>query len=306
MSSRIYIIGSGAIGKALAVFLKQANKSVVLVRGSVDNIPDTNEMISVNGTDETFRENIATTSFSNMATIQGTVLITTKTFANETIAEKLKLKTGDFSIVLLQNGLSIERPFDCFDKVYRCVLFSTSQVINDNEVNFKTVKPSPVGVINGNKKNLDLIVEQISTPHFRFSSERNIQKLVWTKVIANCAFNSICPLLETDNGIFHRNAEVAKLAKIVIKECVAIAQIQGVELIENDLIENLMLISKRSDGQLISTYVDLLNKRKTEIESLNLEIANIAKERNMVNMVTNTRLLGELIKLKSQLNTTEY
>lgn len=305
MSDHIYIVGSGAIGKALAVFLKQANRSVFLVRGSVDHIPDTNEVICVKDTNETFRESIITTSLSNISVMKGIVLITTKAFTNETIAKKLKEKTGDFSIVLLQNGLNIERPFDYFDKVYRCVIFSTSQVIKDHEVNFKTVTASPVGIVNGNKKNLDLIVEQISTPYFRFRSESNIQKQVWIKVIANCAFNSICPLLGTDNGIFHRNTEVAKWAQIVIKECIAIAQTQGIELIENDLVENLMLISKRSDGQLISTYVDLQNKRKTEIESLNLEIVNIAKEMNMVNMVTNTRLLGELIKLKSQIKITE-
>lgn len=36
----IYIIGSGAIGKALAVFLQQENKPVILVRGSVDHRPE--------------------------------------------------------------------------------------------------------------------------------------------------------------------------------------------------------------------------------------------------------------------------
>ncbi|MUP39175.1 ketopantoate reductase family protein [Labilibaculum euxinus] len=299
--THIYIVGAGAIGKALAVFLKRENKQVSLVRGSADNIPPTEDTIRVIDTDESFQEKITTTTFSNLTSINGIVLITTKTFANEKIAKKLKEKDGDFSIVLLQNGLNIERAFENFDEVYRCVLFSTSQVTNDNEVTFKAVTASPIGKIKGNDCNLNCIIEQINTSNFCFSSENNIQKLVWTKVIANCAFNSICPLLETDNGIFHRSPEAAKLAKIIIKECIAIAQTQGIELNADSLEENLMLISQRSDGQLISTYVDLLNKRKTEIESLNLEIANIANKMNKAEFVTNTRLLGELIKLKSEL-----
>ena len=32
----IYIIGTGSIGRALAVFLKLDNKNVILIRGSVD------------------------------------------------------------------------------------------------------------------------------------------------------------------------------------------------------------------------------------------------------------------------------
>ncbi len=39
MMKRIYIIGSGAIGKALAVFLALENKKVTLIRGSIDNQP---------------------------------------------------------------------------------------------------------------------------------------------------------------------------------------------------------------------------------------------------------------------------
>ncbi|HCZ36261.1 MAG TPA: ketopantoate reductase, partial [Cytophagales bacterium] len=35
--NNIYIIGAGAIGKALAVFLNRAGKNVTLVRGSVND-----------------------------------------------------------------------------------------------------------------------------------------------------------------------------------------------------------------------------------------------------------------------------
>ncbi|WP_318309246.1 ketopantoate reductase family protein [Flagellimonas crocea] len=297
--TKIYIIGSGAIGKALAVFLQQEHKAVVLVRGSVDHIPDREEQITVIGREQTFRQKIVTTTFSGLQEIHGMVLIASKAFANEEIARKLREKVGDFSIVLLQNGLHVERPFQGFERVYRCVLFSTSQVTGGNEVTFKSVTPSPVGNVQGNNDGLEAVVDTINTVPFSFRSEPDITVQVWTKVIVNCAFNSICPLLETDNGIFFRNPEVAKLARTVIDECVSLAQKQGINLDSDTIEENLMLISQRSDGQLISTYVDILHKRRTEIDSLNLEVSRMAKELGVPETVKHTRFLGELIQLKS-------
>jgi 2-dehydropantoate 2-reductase len=66
--------------------------------------------------------------------------------------------------------------------------------------------------------------------------------------------------------------------------------------------ENLLNISRSSDGQLISTLQDIRNKRRTEIETLNFEIVRIARSLGKENTVKETRLLGELTKLKADLN----
>lgn len=298
----IYIIGAGAIGKALAVFLQQEHKEVLLVRGSVDNVPDTHETITVIGREKTFQERITTTTFEGLQEIKGIVLITVKAFANADIARKLKGKQGNFPIVLLQNGLHVERPFEGWDHIYRCILFSTSQVTGENEVTFKSVMPSPIGNVKENNNGLQELVDTINTRYFSFRSETDITSMVWTKVIANCAFNSICPLLETDNGIFFRNAQARNLARTVIEECVALAQKQGIVLDKVAIEDNLMQISRQSEGQFISTYVDLLQHRRTEIESLNLEISRMAKDMGVPELVTRTRLLGELIQVKSLIN----
>jgi 2-dehydropantoate 2-reductase len=49
---------------------------------------------------------------------------------------------------------------------------------------------------------LENIILQLNNSHFQFRAEENIQPLIWKKAINNCIFNSICPLLETDNGSF--------------------------------------------------------------------------------------------------------
>lgn len=61
---------------------------------------------------------------------------------------------------------------------------------------------------------------------------------------------------------------------------------------------SLLLISRSSDGNFISTLQDIRSRRPTEIATLNLGIAGMASTEDLV---IQTNLLGRLILLKSQL-----
>jgi 2-dehydropantoate 2-reductase len=242
-------------------------------------------------------------TLSNFPALDGLVVLATKSYGNPSIAQALKAKTAGSPVVILQNGLGVEQAFidNDFPEIYRCVLFVTSQVTAQNRIRFKPVSVSPIGIVKGNGTRLHAVVEQLDSPVFQFEAVPEIQAIIWKKAIINSVFNSVCPLLETDNGIFHRNASVLNIAKRVIAECVAVAKESGILLNAPEVVESLLLISKSSEGQLISTLQDIRNKRETEIEKLNFAIAGIAKSLDKENMVKETRLLGELTKLKSDL-----
>jgi len=175
-------------------------------------------------------------------------------------------------------------------------------MVNSSTVKFKPVSISPIGIIEGNNQTLELIVSQLQNEYLKFRVEENIQPIIWTKAIINCVFNSICPLLETDNGIFYRNTYALDIAKRILSDCISLAQKVGINLEVDEVTKTLLMISKSSDGQLISTYQDLNNKRKTEIDSLNFALVDIASRLKMDDLVKEVRLLGELIKLKSVLS----
>lgn len=304
MEKAIYIIGAGAIGKALAVFLKLKGRNVILIRGSVDQGITTYEKIKVELPDQLILEaSIEVTSFSQLPLLNGIVVLTTKSFGNEDLAKTLYPKMGVSPLVIMQNGLEVEQPFlrHSFQTIYRCVLFTTSQSISANIVRYKPVAVSQIGVIKGTDVQLEEIVTQLENDYFKFAPSQNIQLIIWKKAIANSVFNSLCPLLEIDNGLFHRNDKAKEIATRIIKECVSIANEVGVVLNVSDVLNSLLMISKNSDGQLISTLQDLKMKRRTEIETLNFSIVNIARQMNKESWVTETKLLGELTKLKSDL-----
>lgn len=301
----IYVVGVGAIGKVLAVFLKLKGKNVTLLRGSVDDQPGYHRKFSVELNDGTkFESEIEVSTISSSTTLDGIIVLTNKSFGNLHLSDKLKNKINNSPIVILQNGLDVEQPFieNNFTQIYRCVLFATSQPVSENKMKFKPVAVSPIGIINGNTENLLEIIEQLNSTNFQFKAEQDIQPIIWTKTIVNSVFNSVCPLLEVDNGIFNRNKTAHNIAKRIISECVSIAKLKGISIKEEAVMDSLLMISKFSDGQLISTYQDILNKRKTEIDTLNFAIVRIAKELGQENAVMETKILGELTRLKSELN----
>lgn len=280
------------------------HKKAVLLRGSVDNQPATVEKIQVVREGAVQEADVEVSTISNFAELDGIVVLTNKSYGNAQLAATLKSKTGRSPIVILQNGLGIEQVFADrgFPEIYRCVLFVTSQLTKDNMVSFKPVAVSPIGAISNSATTTDAVVKQLDSAGFRFRAENNIQPIIWKKAIINSVFNSICPLLETDNGIFHRDAGALAIAERIIAECIAIAQEKGISLEAGEVRENLLLISRSSDGQLISTLQDIRNKRRTEIETLNFEIARIAKTLNKEHLVRETALLGELTRLKSDIS----
>ena len=302
-SKGIFIVGNGVIAKALAVALIIHGRKVTILRGSVDEYAAYQQNIQVETDDITWEANVTISSISHYDELDGIILLTNKSFGNPALADKLKSKIKQSPVVFLQNGLQIENSFieRGFTQLYRCVLMATSQSVTENKVRFKPVASSPVGVIKGSVTVLDHIIEQINTNIFSFRADADIQTLIWKKVISNCVFNSICPLLEVDNGIFYRNAAALEMAKTVISECIEVAKENGIQLTMDGLVQNVLNLSKMSDGQKISTYQDILNKRETEIETLNLAIAKTALLTGKIDVPV-TALLGKLIKIKSELS----
>jgi len=304
MEKQIYIIGAGAIGKALAVFLHQNQKKVKLLRGSVDDGTHGFENISVTLDDKILEAEIEISSLSNFQELDGIVVLTSKSFGNENLAELLKGKTGKSPVILLQNGLGVEHAFieNDFPEIYRCVLFVTSQVLENGDVRFKPVADCPIGTIKGSGLLLTEAIDMLNTSWFHFVVEPNIQTVIWKKAIVNSVFNSVCPLLDIDNGIFHRDTNALELAGRIITECLLVATENGILLGKDEVLESLLRISRFSDGQLISTLQDIRSGRRTEIGTLNGAIVTIARNLNMAHLVPETRLLWEMTRLKEQLN----
>lgn len=289
---------------SLAVHLVKNNRRVVAVRTSSDEFMRKAVNVRIVGGDSNLTETaVDMVSLSRLNALHdGLIVVSAKANANKQIAAELKAKGGNSPIVIMQNGLGVETPFiDAgSSNIYRCILYATSQKRDENLFTFRAVAASPIGTIQGDEAQLKEIVAFLSTPAFQFRAENKIQEDIWKKVILNAAFNTICPLLDVDNGIFYRDKEATALARAVILEAIEVTKRIGLELKENELLEQLLTISERAEGQYISTLQDMIAGRETEIEYLNLEIARVAESLSPKVDVPKTKLLGELISIRSR------
>ena len=299
----IYILGSGAVGFPLAAYLTNAGRNVVAVRTSRNDVPKSTINVTVQDGINRVTAPIETISLSNLTRLDGTVVITTKSYTNPAIADLLKERKATGPLVIMQNGVGIERPFlDArFAAVCRCVLYLTSQPTSEFEFSFHPITASPIGIIEGPEAELAKCAEQLNTEAFPFRAEANIQKEIWKKAIINSVYNSLCPMLYVDNGVFVRDEATANLARQVVKECVTLTDRLNIALSESEVMQQIMRISTGSK-QLISTLQDIRNGRQTEINSLNLEIARLAASLQPPLHLPQTELLGKMILAKSVLH----
>jgi 2-dehydropantoate 2-reductase len=299
----IYILGSGAVGFPLAAYLTNAGRNVVAVRTSRNDVPKSTINVTVQDGTNRVTAPVETISLSNLNNLDGTLVITTKSYTNPAIALLLKERKATGPLVIMQNGVGVERPFiDAgFAAVCRCVLYVTSQPTSEFQFSFHPITASPIGIIAGPEAELAKCVEQLNTDAFPFRAEANIQKEIWKKAIINSVFNSICPLLDVDNGIFVRDEPAANLAGRLVKECITLTDRLNIGLSESEVMQQIMRISTGSK-QLISTLQDIRNGRQTEIESLNLEIARLAASQQPPLHLPQTELLGKIILAKSALH----
>lgn len=301
LTETIYVLGCGAISFPLAAHLARAGRSVVAVRTSRNDAVRSTVTVTVHSGANRFSAPVETVSLSELTRLEGLLVVTAKSYANPAIAQALRDKGATGPVVLLQNGVGVEKPFleARFFPVYRCVLYATGQATSEHEYTFRPVTASPIGVVSSDGSGLESCVEALTTQGFPFRSEANIERETWKKAVANTVFNSVCPLLEVDNGVFARDEGVAHLARELVRECVTLTDRLGMSLSESELMEQIMLISKRSDGQLISTLQDIRAGRPTEIEFLNLGIARMAASLQPKLDLPRVELLGKMILEKS-------
>ena len=296
----IYVIGAGAIGKGLAVLLQKHKRKVTLVRGRIDDLIPQKRTITVDTGKILITEDIPICGLSNISPENGILVITSKAHGNLQLSLKLSDKAASLPIVLLQNGISNEEPFlnAGFKNIFRCILFTSSQIVQEDHISLRSVAPSPVGTIISLNHELSKVVETLDLPEFHFAISNEIQPVIWEKVIINAAYNSICPLVNADNGVFKRDDNMLALAKSIILEGTQLASAFEVNLDREKIEKKLLMMSELSDGQLISTLQDLNAARETEIDQMNLALAKMAYDKGM--QVPLIESLGKLVKYLSE------
>ncbi|KPI36554.1 putative 2-dehydropantoate [Cyphellophora attinorum] len=197
------------------------------------------------------------------------------------------LKSGATTIVLIQNGLGIEKPYaDAYP----------SATIISGVVYLPTTEIAPGVFLHEEVERLHLGLYGSSTStssHSRLESlatiirngggtavvEEDIQRQRWQKIIANGAVNTICALSKCrDRQLMDLSPLGTPLIKNVMLEIAAVAEVAGyadvagAEAVENQLQRSL---SRPYPGVQPSMLADVFNGKPLEVEAILGEIVRV-------------------------------
>lgn len=306
----VLLVGSGGVGTMAAYALEYSHKASVtsVLRSDYMKVLETGFTIEScdYGHIEGFRTTHVVNSIEKAMQLgpYNYVVVTTKnipdvTDMTEVISEAI---TDETVIVLIQNGIGIERDF--FQRFPRNVVLSGVsfiQSINRNCVISHTSKDFlKVGYFYNKNLERDFqekvckrFIEVYGNDFIDCHYDSNVKFSRWRKLVYNACLNPVCALTGVDSGRLELFGGTDGIIRGMMREVIEVAKSDGVDLPE-DVIEFMI----RSDDPVYfkpSMLVDIEKGNYMEVEVICGNTVRIAKENNVP--VPNLSLIYELLKV---------
>ena len=139
-------------------------------------------------------------------------------------------------------------------------------------------------------------VDDLGNAGLKSMINNKVDEVIWTKVAFNSAMNSVCALLEATPKVIYQILKLISFALSVALETCSIAENAGYNVNKQEVIDNIELSCKEHGDHKPSMLQDILLKKKTEIDSINGEVARIGISYNVKTPLNNA--LFNMIKAK--------
>lgn len=142
---------------------------------------------------------------------------------------------------------------------------------------------------------LRTLVELFAAAHVKVTLSDDVMATLWSKLMANCAYNAISALAQANYGTLVALPEIRATQEAVVREVVALAAAEGVALALEPSLRAMERIAVAMPGQLSSTAQDLARHKPSEIDHLNGFVARRGRELGVATPVN--QALHALVKL---------
>ena len=296
---KVLIIGAGALGVAMGASLKDGGMDVdFLAKG------DTKAAIELKGISRTewFKDIVVPAGsvgvYDDYAKLPEDaydyIIISTKTIANEEVAELLAEYAGCMNegckIVFMQNGMGYEKPFlDFFeeDEIYhsRVITGFVKDEANSSKITAHQA-PILIGSIFGyDNQPVKPLIDAINASGIPAEIDEEISKALWAKLIYNTTLNPLGAILGMSYGELADSDYAHSIMDILIEETFDIMNRAGgitywsdADAYRDALFNDMIPVTYEHRS---STLQDIEKKQKTEIDTLTGSLLNLASSCNM-------------------------
>jgi len=278
---KIGIVGVGAMGSLFAFFFHNYYQLLLY-----DSNPDTVHVIKqgltveINSTQQTFYPTIS----NNPAILAEAdiIFLFIKSFATCNAINNIQPHIKPNAIVVtLQNGIG---NVELISSIIQNPLVYGTTTIGATKLSPAHVRFGGTGsiIIGGDSsRHCSTVHSLLKQAGLSVTIAPNPKKALWEKAIINAAINPLGALLEVPNGKLIENNDTLYIMKRIIQEACQVAHADGIGIDSDQMIEKTVTVCKNTQNNFCSMLQDILAKRKTEIDSINGAVIDIAKQHNI-------------------------
>lgn len=145
----------------------------------------------------------------------------------------------DTILISVLNGIRSEedlsRVFGA-EKVIGCTAQKMDATKEGNSVRCTSIGELALGLLDGGvQENLDAVISLFDRIGFPYTLPEDMKRALWSKLVCNVGVNQTVALYEGTYRCVHEQGEAREMMRQAMRECVAVAQAEGISLSEDDV-----------------------------------------------------------------------
>ncbi len=283
---KIAIIGAGAMGSVYAALLAEAGNEVHVLdirQDHVDAINGIGLRISGYSGDRIVSAIAAHTSAEKIGLCE-LVIIATKTFGVEGAARSARKLTGPRSLIItIQNGLGaaerIRNAIDTPDILLGVAAGFGASIKAPGHVHHNRMELIRLGEMAGGLTDrLQQVVTVWQDAGFNARAFEDINQLIWEKFVCNVTYSAPCTVFNATIGEVMQDPHAWPIARNCGMEAYEVGIAKGIRFGFGDIVRHITQFGENLSGARPSMLLDHLDRRKSEIDSINGMVPVVAAE----------------------------
>jgi len=281
---KIAVVGPGALGCLVAGLLKAKAKEEVRL---IDNSPERAKRIGENGIKIEGLSGCVQAQVNISADPKeigpcDLVILCVKSYSTEDACKDIKeLVSKETFVLTLQNGIgNVQVLNDYFgsDRVIAGVTNHGATLLGDGHVRHAGRGDTIIGVLNGKVLGpIKEIAGILSKAGLETKVSRDINSVVWGKLVINVGINALTGITRLKNGMLIEHDGTREILRSAVQEAVKIVKRKRVKLAYDDPIQKVESVCKATAANISSMLQDILNNKRTEIDFINGAITRQGK-----------------------------
>lgn len=269
------IVGAGAMGSLFAWYFAEAGIETVIYEKSEPAVLALSQGLTVTAAGADTVIHPAVSSDPSILSVADIIFIFVKSYSTDEAARLVSsaAETGAV-IVSLQNGLGN------YDTL--CRHFTGGRIVYGTTT-LGASKSSPAHVVFGGSGTVNIGGQSSSSVETARSLLESAavdvhvtpdpEKAVWMKALINAGINPVAAILGIKNGEILEIPHAMELQSLITSEAVACSKTRGLDFDFQSVLEETREVCRKTASNTCSMLQDIRAGRKTEIESINMKIA---------------------------------